>query len=185
MGIDKGSFMEERENEESEKGSFMEESEDEENEKDGFIEESEDEESEKDGFMEESEDEENNMPSSSSATEMQTNLQKYMEADKLKKNKSLINNASKNWKMTCIGRKQVKDLLVIKTKLESQLQVCQDKCNRDLEELRIQLETERASHEELKSRLAITRTSHQECKELANEIKECPKVNIVFKKTLY
>lgn len=79
-----------------------------------------------------------------------------------------------------------------KTNLESQLgslrhqlQVCQDKSNRDLEKLRNQLETERASHQDYKSRLAITRTSHQECKELTNEIKkECTKVNISIQKDI-
>lgn len=90
------------------------------------------------------------------------------------------------------SNEKVSDLLVDKTNLESQLgslrhqlQVCQDKSNRDLEKLRNQLETERASHEDYKSRLAITRTSHQECKELTNEIKkECPKVNISIQKDI-
>ena len=77
-----------------------------------------------------------------------------------------------------------------KTNLESQLgslrhqlQDCQDKSSRDLEKLRNQLETERASHEDYKSRLGVTHSSPQETKVLTNEIKEgCPKVRISVRK---
>ncbi len=82
--------------------------------------------------------------------------------------------------------------MVDKTNLESQLgslrhqlQVCQEKCSRDLEKLRTQMEIERASHEDYKTSLGVTVSSPQESKVLTNEIKHgCSKV-LVFAKAYW
>ncbi|XP_059353608.1 myosin heavy chain, striated muscle-like [Daphnia carinata] len=85
-----------------------------------------------------------------------------------------------------LSNEKIRDLAVEKTNLESQLgslrhqlKESREKFNRDLEKLRHQLETEKASHENCKSRLATISTSHQKSIKLTDEKKQkCLKVAV-------